>query len=938
MLLTTLSIGFTAYADVLEEKAINNFVDSSCEMIREYDADKTFESNETSQNEDTQALDNKETLDFQTCRLIVKADGSFDTYGAKEHIKGFKDFHILQYKDEKSTEYAYTALQNEKNVLSVNIDKIVSPKQAEATEEDTSTDVFPESSNGHLCDWATERTQTAQVNQYIKENNIPLTDITVGVIDQGVDYNHEFLQGRIIRTNFNSSPDGTPDDELDILDGHGTAASSVIVDNTPESVSVAVYRVLDDEGGNSILGVTLGIVEAIEDNVDIINMSLGYEDENDLTKSAVELADEKDIPIVCAAGNGFGNVGMDIIRMNSCPANLKSAITVGATNVRNRICYWSDSGMTLDLHAPGEDINVAVSNNRYDIWDGTSFSSPYVAAAIALIKTVYYGYSYDKIEELLKQSAISNLEVYVDDFYVTTSDGSEKVLVDNFKMPKYPYDIDCPYKEFGYGLIQVGKAIGIDDVPTPIVNYKGGNYIGEIQVELKSDYPVYYTTDGTYPDKTSNLYTEPLTITEDTDLRAVAYDENSVSKYSAETECEYQIFTAGTDDMFEIDENGCITRYKVKGTITNLSVPDVINGITVKTFTEQIFNDSTITKIIFPDTLEEIPHYAFKNNTNLYYVNTGGVKVIKGRAFDECRKSLHTIDMPNVEIINSGGFRFCYGTYGGRFRVNAPKLKEIQTGGFESCDLILFAPEVETLHRQSFLDGYLETAVFPKLTKIEGINSRPDSFNSNCVFYNSAVRILDLPILKETVLRYLTNRADSVQYINMPVYIGKVACDSNYTDLYYYNVTKEAAQLNKLNYYDVSALGGSIRVNETPGLRFGFSYDETQNVNVEEYGFVYSYSNKDNIIIGDEGVKKVTAQKTLTQDNITKFNLVFTNIPESAYEQEISARAYVKIDGQYYYSDILHRSFSSVANAVLNDETIDQSVKDKINDLLNKEV
>ena len=265
MLLTTFSIGFTAYADVLEEKSIDKFINNSCEIIREYDADKDF----VSEDENMSAYSSAMSGNFQTCRLIVKADGAFDNCGAVEHIKGFMNFHILQYENEADTESAYNFLLNEKNILSVSIDKIVSPAQAEDDEVDTSTDVFPESSNGHLCDWATERTGSARVNEYIKENDIPLTDITVGVIDQGVDYNHEFLKDRIKRTHFNSSTDGNQNDELDMIDGHGTAVSSVVVDNTPESVSVAVYRVLDDEWENSVAGITMGILQAITDEVAI---------------------------------------------------------------------------------------------------------------------------------------------------------------------------------------------------------------------------------------------------------------------------------------------------------------------------------------------------------------------------------------------------------------------------------------------------------------------------------------------------------------------------------------------------------------------------------------------------------------------------------------------------------------------------------------------
>ena len=73
MLLTTLGIGFTVYADVLEEKAIDNFIENSCEIIREYDADKDFISED--ENVSAYSLDN--SGDFQTRRLIVKADGAF---------------------------------------------------------------------------------------------------------------------------------------------------------------------------------------------------------------------------------------------------------------------------------------------------------------------------------------------------------------------------------------------------------------------------------------------------------------------------------------------------------------------------------------------------------------------------------------------------------------------------------------------------------------------------------------------------------------------------------------------------------------------------------------------------------------------------------------------------------------------------------------------
>ncbi len=139
--------------------------------------------------------------------------------------------------------------------------------------------------------------------------------------------------------------------------------------------------------------------------------------------------------------------------------------------------------------------------------------------------------------------------------------------------------------------------------------------------------------------------------------------------------------------------------------------------------------------------------------------------------------------------------------------------------------------------------------------------------------------------------------------------------------------------------YSVDSLGGSIRVNGTSGLRFGFSYDETQldgTENIEEYGFLYSFSQTDDLSFGASGVNKLVAKNKIDHGDYITYNLVFTNMPKSAFEQVLSARAYIKIDGEYYYSDILQRSFTGVANSVLADNEIEQMIKDKINKLLNE--
>lgn len=61
---------------------------------------------------------------------------------------------------------------------------------------------------------------------------------------------------------------------------------------------------------------------------------------------------------------------------------------------------------------------------------------------------------------------------------------------------------------------------------------------------------------------------------------------------------------------------------------------------------------------------------------------------------------------------------------------------------------------------------------------------------------------------------------------------------------------------------------------------------------------------------------------------------MFTDIPKAAYNQTVYARAYVCIDGMYFYSNTLNGSFSEVAHCALNDGTLDKATKDKIQMLL----
>ncbi|MGN0459003.1 MAG: hypothetical protein ACI4IL_08545, partial [Eubacterium sp.] len=161
---------------------------------------------------------------------------------------------------------------------------------------------------------------------------------------------------------------------------------------------------------------------------------------------------------------------------------------------------------------------------------------------------------------------------------------------------------------------------------------------------------------------------------------------------------------------------------------------------------------------------------------------------------------------------------------------------------------------------------------------------------------------------------------------------------------------------HRITDYKAIGKGGQIRTSDN-GLRFGFEFDN-KNISFDynsfgaeiEYGFVYRYdplefTNGDieyqrnmSLRADQNNVYVKKANKVDIDGDIARFNLVFTDIPTEHLNDKVSVRAYACIDGMYFYSPVVTRSFSDVATAVLADDEIDQNTKDEVSVLINGEV
>lgn len=714
-------------ADTNESKKITEFTNGIADLARKYDSEKEFvtpEEDETAQiqafsarnsEEVTDSTETEYTLqDFQTARLIIRADGNFDKCGALEDVSGFEDFHILQYESPEAAMEAYINLKAEKNAKSVAPDEVVAPLQGKKVKTVSASEL---EEKDYLCDWSVNRTQSKRLQEYLSAENIPMQDVVIGVIDNGVYYDHKFLEGRILRTYYNNTESGTPNDEYGAPEDHGTAVCSVIVDNTPQNIKIKMFKVLNDNGLAPTSMIASGILEAVERNVDVISISLGYFDKSGLTAEAVRRAYACNIPMFACVSND------SMVNDTVVPANVTECIAVTSSDINGLISEWTTWTYKADIAAPGEDIAVATMQDKYDIWSGTSFATPCAASLGAILKSVYPNITVDEIDERIKKTAFA-----IKEFRGYTSAQGQH--------------LDDVYTIFqGAGMVQFCNALGIDKLAAVQTNLEDKTYIGAQLCSMQctdKNAIILYTTDGTYPTLENAIeYTAPFEVTKRTRIRSVAYYPDTEC-YSDEIDITPRIHYIDDESCFEINQDGVITKYK--GTMQCLYVPETINGISVTGFESGAFNNNRIIELTLPKTIKEIPENAFSNNTALEYISAEGVTVVCDSAF--FYSNLRYAELPNAKELGELSFARIKTFLKGDFS----SVEKINTRAFQYSSILYFdGPKVTEISSEAFrMCGQLLWAKFPVCKTLTNSGVYP-----NGIFYNCHMLLqLEMPLIE----------------------------------------------------------------------------------------------------------------------------------------------------------------------------------------------
>ena len=220
--------------------------------------------------------------------------------------------------------------------------------------------------------------------------------VTVAVVDTGVMSSHTDLSGNILSGTDYVAPGTSANDE----NGHGTHVAGIIaalynnsrgIAGMAPRAKVLPVRVLDRNGSGTSANVAKGIIYAADRGAKVINLSLGSGQSSSAMQSAVAYAISKNVLVVAAAGNrGCGLLGAP----TEYPAAYPGVIGVAAVTQSLKRASFSSCGSWVDVAAPGQGIISTMirssvglgcsSSADYCTLNGTSFSTPYVAAAGAL--------------------------------------------------------------------------------------------------------------------------------------------------------------------------------------------------------------------------------------------------------------------------------------------------------------------------------------------------------------------------------------------------------------------------------------------------------------------------------------------------------------------------------------------------------------------------
>ncbi|WP_419553750.1 S8 family serine peptidase [Candidatus Poriferisodalis sp.] len=246
-------------------------------------------------------------------------------------------------------------------------------------------------------------------------------DVTVAVIDSGVDASHADLSGSVVTT-------GNSCHRRDLA-SHGTHVAGIVAAEAGNGIALAGIAPrakllsvklplgnapFDSECAREIWTASQAIQRAVEQGADVINMSFGRpwvanRPFPTTLDTVIHLAAASDVVLVAAAGNRGNRLANRNAR--EIPASHADVIAVAATTQGGTRAAFSTSNRWVDIAAPGKQIYSTVpckppEGCAGDDNNGTSMAAPMISGIVAHLKARYPQASAVQIRQALLSTAL----------------------------------------------------------------------------------------------------------------------------------------------------------------------------------------------------------------------------------------------------------------------------------------------------------------------------------------------------------------------------------------------------------------------------------------------------------------------------------------------------------------------------------------------------
>ena len=223
--------------------------------------------------------------------------------------------------------------------------------------------------------------------------------VLIGVVDTGVDYNHEDLSGKVIKGKDFVSGDDDPMDS----GSHGTHVAGIAAASSNNGKGVAGVswgsKILAVRGiGGSVSALASAIKHAADKGCKVINVSGGLYTASSPIEKAVDYAAKKGCLLVAAAHN-------DGKEKKFYPGAYDKAFCGGNTADNDSRYSTSNYGVWVDISAPGVNVISTIPGNTYGTKTGTSMSTPLVSGAATVVWSMHPSWTAAQVRERLEKTA-----------------------------------------------------------------------------------------------------------------------------------------------------------------------------------------------------------------------------------------------------------------------------------------------------------------------------------------------------------------------------------------------------------------------------------------------------------------------------------------------------------------------------------------------------